>query len=1611
MGKEGNMEKSGTDVEILKGPFGEKYNDEAIYNNIGTKKIIDLYFKQKNIMYSHLHNSFDKFLEEDIRNLLLKGSNIFFEKITKDKVYKYKFEYENLSIKPPTIDNEDELMYPSFARLRNLTYGSKLVATIRQIQEITDIATGSITRKIVGQPEYEYPIANIPIMLRSKYCTLNLKKNYNSSECEYDPGGYFVVNGSEKVVMSLERMIDNKPLVFIKKDSSVTTYTVQVNSRSFQNNDIVHVVAIKMKKDNTMILKTPELNGDIPVFILMRALGIESDKDIITYCVYDLNDTDMINIIRLSLDDSKFEGGKIKIRTREDAINYLINKIRVVKKYNETDKDIRLKEKKMHLNSLLKDSFLPSIEGEHMDKGFYLGYMINKLLNCYLGRIPVDDRDSFLNKRIDLPGTLLFELFKQYYKKMLNECNKFFKKRNNDDDNPQNIINQIKPNIIEQGLKASLLTGAWGKKKGVAQMLQILTYPQKLSSLRRVNSPTVDASTNKLTSPRHLHASQEGFLCVSGDTEVILYNGTTKQIKYITEEDMVLTVNKYTLGNETSYIYNYFSKMSDIMIKIETVNNDILKCTVDHPVLKVNFDAYFCDDDDYNNCHMIPAGKLTTYDYVVMTNNNKDHTQSFKLANNMYGVRIKSITIIEPEMVYDFTTESENHTFIANGFVVSNCHIETPDGHKVGLVKNLSLIGNITIIPSSQHYILRGIIKNKIKNIKDVSPEEIIEYTKVFLNGEWIGLTNKPKELYKELKQMKYDGQLTNSSIVHEIKSESEPDELRVLCDSGRLFRPVLRVEDNKILLTKEITDRITNEEFNNPIKISTWNEFMLKNPGIIEYIDVDEYFNAMIAMQPSNVKEMHERIKNSKLILEKYPIDNNYNIINRYDDSVYVYYTHCEIHPSLHLGVIAANIPFVNFNQGPRNMFQYSQARQAMGIYISNYRDRLDISYILFHSQKPLVNTMFMKYINTDKLAFGENAVVAIACYTGYNQDDSVIINKSAIDRGFFRSTSLKKYMTEIKKNQSTSQDDIFVKPDPSKVTGMRHGSYDKLNEKGYVPEETEIVNGDIIIGKISPIQPIGQTNKTFKDSSEIYKSHDAGVIDKVYTNILNNEGYEMIKMRVRSMRIPHIGDKFCLLDNAEVLTSYGWKNIKEITKCDKVATLHENKYLRYEQPIDVYNFDYNGDMYKLRSKFIDFDVTIDHELYVMKNNKNIFERIPAIETFGKSVRFKKDCINDMISNEYNTFSFLDITIDKYLPNYVYNYSQSEAIKLLEYILTKSYKKNMIITPNKKYADDVMKLTIHAGISSRIITKKNKYIIKINKNKNIPLITKNNSSQQLYNYNGKVYCLEVPSHVFMIRVNGKNFWIGNCSRHAQKGTCGITLPQADMPFSKEGITPDIIVNPNAIPSRMTIGQLVECLVGKIGAVEGHEVDGTPFKQIDIEGLKDRLESLGYNRHGTEYLYNGMTGKKMKTMIFIGPTYYQRLKHMVTDKIHGRSRGPRTLLTRQPPEGRSREGGLRFGEMERDSIIAHGMGRFLKERLLETADAYSTYVCNDCGLFAQRVLKKENKSYETLNDIYICPGCKNVNNIVKVRIPYAFKLLIQELMSMSIVSRIRINDN
>jgi DNA-directed RNA polymerase II subunit RPB2 len=264
-----------------------------------------------------------------------------------------------------------------------------------------------------------------------------------------------------------------------------------------------------------------------------------------------------------------------------------------------------------------------------------------------------------------------------------------------------------------------------------------------------------------------------------------------------------------------------------------------------------------------------------------------------------------------------------------------------------------------------------------------------------------------------------------------------------------------------------------------------------------------------------------------------------------------------------------------------------------------------------------------------------------------------------------------------------------------------------------------------------------------------------------------------------------------------------------------------------------------------------------------------------------------------------------------------------------------------------------------------------------------------------------KVYCCTVePTHLLYVRRNGKPVWCGN-SNHGNKCTVGMMYSQKDMPFTSSGITPDMIINPHGFPTRMAMGFIWEAIAYKASVLEGLTIDATAFDDYDTYQLPEVLKSYGFSPYGTEQLYCGFTGKKMDAEIFIAPIYMIRLKHMVADKAHARSRGPRQALTRQPLEGRSRDGGLKVGEMEKDAIVAHGISQFLKERLMESSDIVKLWVCEKCGHFAHKIIDR---------DYYICKPCKNTTDISPVEMPYAMKVLMEELMTVNIIPTIELSE-
>jgi len=632
------------------------------------------------------------------------------------------------------------------------------------------------------------------------------------------------------------------------------------------------------------------------------------------------------------------------------------------------------------------------------------------------------------------------------------------------------------------------------------------------------------------------------------------------------------------------------------------------------------------------------------------------------------------------------------------GFV---CPVETPEGHSVGIVKTMSLLSSVTQhVPSNTvlHFL------QECPSLVWVTTPRVYEGTAVTVNGVIIGYTQDPATLVKSLRTAKHSFRLhPHISIAWYTLLNT----IIIETDSGRLVRPVFRVGCPMAAPGSDWT---------------TW----LKTS--LEYIDASETETLRIATSRTECTPEH---------------------------------THYEVHPSLIIGQMAASIPLSDHNQSPRNTYQSAMGKQSMCVYAGNYAKRLDKNgYMLCSLSRPIVETRSMNILKMHEMPAGMNAIVAIACYGGYNQEDSIIMNRSSVNRGFMRGLYYTMYKDEEHRNVTSGREEKFMKPQKHATRKYKNSSYAAIGENGLPVLNATLQENDVVIGKVVNLRN-DTAGYAYRDASTTHKNTEPCRIDGVWQD-KNSDGYPFIKVRVVSERVPQIGDKFS------------------------------------------------------------------------------------------------------------------------------------------------------------------------------------------------------------------------------------------SRHGQKGTVGMLLDEQDMPFTASGLRPDLIMNPHAVPSRMTIAQLMENIYGKIGVRRGTLGDGTPYDHMKVADLKKHMQELGLHSYGNEMLYNGQTGEMMEAEIFMGPTFYQRLKHMVIDKKHSRARGPIVSLTRQPCEGRARDGGLRVGEMERDCMLSHGVAAFTKERLMDVSDPFPTGICKTCGTLA---IVNEQEG------IYACGVCAGKTEFVTKTIPYAMKLWVQELEAMHIVPR------
>jgi DNA-directed RNA polymerase subunit B len=694
------------------------------------------------------------------------------------------------------------------------------------------------------------------------------------------------------------------------------------------------------------------------------------------------------------------------------------------------------------------------------------------------------------------------------------------------------------------------------------------------------------------------------------------------------------------------------------------------------------------------------------------------------------------------------------------------CPSETPEGQNCGLVKNAALIIDVSegFREEDVAYLLKDLGVKEVKGQKSG--------TRVYVNGDLKGVSEKAKELIAEMRHRRRSGLLSHEI---NIRFDHEMDEVIINCDEGRLRRPLLVVNDGKLALTRKNIEDIREGK-------SKWSDLIRE--GVLEWIDAEEEEDAFICVDPFEVPERCDKCSRALSPIDvdwmnPGTTDKQANLKCKHCNQIISGkllmqkdHTHMEVDPMVILGVCAGLVPYPEHNSSPRVTMGAGMSKQSLGLASSNYRKRPDTrGHVMHYPQKPMVQTKTMEFVAFNERPAGQNFVVAILSYHGYNMEDALILNRASVERGLGRSSFMRTYRAEERRYPG-GQEDHFEIPPPD-VRGARQDlSYSNLGEDGLISPETSVTGGDVLIGKTSPPRFLEEetdflTPQKRRETSITCRAGETGWVDSVMLTESEN-GSRLVKIRVRDERIPELGDKFA------------------------------------------------------------------------------------------------------------------------------------------------------------------------------------------------------------------------------------------SRHGQKGVIGLIAPPEDLPFTTDGIIPDLVINPHAIPSRMTVAHILEMVGGKVGSMESRLIDGTPFSGEREDAIREALVRNGFNHSGREVMYDGLTGQMIGADVFIGVIYYQKLHHMVSGKMHVRSRGPVQILTRQPTEGRSRQGGLRFGEMERDCLIGHGAAMVIKDRLLDESDGTFQYVCGNpsCGHMAMLDRRGSLR----------CPVCGNNTNVHLVQTSYAFKLLLDELLSLGVAMRLQLED-
>ena len=1644
--------------------------------DVDTWTTLDSYYNQDKILTQHQLESFNNLVDYVIPQIIEKNNPVViatdYSKDLKDFKKKCTIKFMQTYLSKPLIhENSDVIkpLYPNEARLRNLTYAAPMFIDV----ECTITDSSKAEKADAGKPEYErrIPFLKLPVMLHSKYCHLSDRTETGLTElgeCEYDQGGYFIVNGGEKVLISQERVAENQVFVWTPPKTTTSKYTHEAEIKSSIDQRFYPVKTNKVKltkeptsniiKDankqgvthgRTLHVQMPYIKDHIPLFIMFRALGVATEKEMFEMIMPDLETigSNYLNFLIPSVDEARIAtviigDNKEQVMTQQQALSYLAERLNITFtaefKKQHTDaqikyvKDILSRELFPHIGQMS-----PSIGHTFRKKAFFLGYMTRKLIDCYFGVRPYDDRDHYGNKRVDLAGPLITSLFRTHFIKLIRDIRKDIlpKLTGGGEIDKNGVMLILRKTIqgcnIDSKIKYGLSTGNWStqktslstSKKGIAQVLNRMSFAGALSHTRRIQSP-LERAGSKIVPPRRLHGTHFGMCCPNETPE-------GQQIGIVKNLAMQTHVTIQTSDYPIRIILNKLG----VIDLIETVAIDVNHSTK----IFVNGDWFGVISEDrtrqlYHRLKTLKRhGVIVPYisiAWFICWNEIHIQTDGGRYSRPLYvvedGLIIEDGHISEESFVDDCQLLIEQQCQEVESFHQKFTHgeLKWPQflfGYHDGVfdVKTASIDNG-------------GVIEYLDTNEIETS---MIAMTRADMNSNRENNNYYVRYTHCEIHPMMMMGVV--SAVIPFSDHNQSPrncyqclwkEEEVIMSDGTKKKIGEIRVGDYVITVDPETLEQKPAKVINQYVKttekkivkvttisgrtiICTEDHPILTCNG---WKDAGKLTGQDLVCICSNLRSGQDNlIMNEINVLQRLQGNISVNIVN---NSIFVPINKVEPHESVEIADITIDSETHSFITGQYIcVHNSSMAKQSIGYYTTNYNSRMDtMAHVLVYAHKPLVSTRLAKYALMDKLPHGATAMLLYACYTGYNQEDSIVVNKDAVERGFFNTLFFRSYSDKAQKHKSvTTATERFAKPDKKTTRGIKvHGSYDAIDSEGR-PIVGKIVKGnDVVIGKVIELKEKDPENFTNKDASTTTRPNEYGTIDKVITDIeggvlpYNADGHRFIKARVSILRKPEIGDKFaCFDDKTQVLTNVGWKFFKDLETSDQIACM-ENGKLIYAHPTDLQSYHVNDQMmYTVETQQINLKVTPNHRMYVKKRDSDKFIIDEAQNLFGQRLKFKKNCeyipsnwcgdkftfpettrirgngnekLDEYVINMDHWLTFFGIWIaegwttarsecnsgyvtisankprvklalekleidlgwhfikcensgkwklsnvqiyqylqplsvgatNKYLPEWVWQLNQNQANLLLNSMCigdgyNSKSNTQLYYTSSTKLANDFQRLALHAGLSANIrvrseigtpyeikghigVTTATAYYITVIKSKNEPQINHGHISEKQdkwEQYTGQVYCCTVPSGIIYVRREGIPEWLGN-SRYSQKGTTGILYRSIDMPFTCYGLVPDIIMNPHGIPSRMTVGKLLETLLGKVAVSSGQVQDATPFVSFDFEKFKETLRRYGMNELGNEVMYNGQTGEMFNTVFFYGPTYYQRLKHMVDDKVH-----------------------------------------------------------------------------------------------------------------------------